>query len=87
MDHLCVSFPRRTPPADLPQASVQYLVFAVRRLGAPVGGCIALAGVSQGGLLIRMTLTDWPSLRLRATDAVTAAAATHHALGDAEGAC
>ncbi len=82
---LCaVSFPRRTT-ADL-QVSVQYLVFAVRRLARRSEGRIALAGVSQGGLLIRMALTYWPSLRSRVTDAVTAAATHHGAPGDAEGA-
>jgi hypothetical protein len=72
---LCVvSFPRRTT-ADL-QDSVQYLVFAIRRLSRRAGRPIAVAGVSQGGLLIRMALTYWPSLRSRVSDAVTAAA-TH----------
>lgn len=80
---LCaVSFPRRTT-ADL-QDSVQYLVFAVRRLSRRAGRPIALAGISQGGLLIRMALTYWPSLRGKVTDAVTAAATHHGAPGDAE---
>ena len=81
---LCaVSFPRRTT-ADL-QVSVQYLVFAVRRLSRRAEGRVALAGVSQGGLLVRMALTYWPSLRSRVTDAVTAAATHHGSPGSAEG--
>jgi triacylglycerol lipase len=79
---LCVvSFPRRTT-ADL-QVSVQYLVHATRRLWRRTGRPIALAGVSQGGLLARMALTYWPSLRVKVGDAVTAAATHHGAPGDA----
>lgn len=80
---LCaVSFPRRAT-ADL-QDSVQYLVFAIRRLASRAKRPIAVAGISQGGLLIRMALTYWPSLRARVTDAVTAAATHHGAPGTAE---
>lgn len=80
---LCaVSFPRRTT-ADL-QVSVQYLVFAIRRLSRQADRPIAVAGISQGGLLIRTALTYWPSLRRRVTDAVTAAATHHGAPGTAE---
>jgi hypothetical protein len=80
---LCaVSFPRRTT-ADL-QVSVQYLVYATRRLSRRAGRPIAVAGISQGGLLIRMALTYWPSLRARVSDAVTAAATHHGAPGNAE---
>jgi triacylglycerol lipase len=79
---LCaVSFPRRAT-ADL-QVSVQYLVHAVRRLWRRAGRPIALAGVSQGGLLIRIALTYWPSLRGKVADAVTAAATHHGSPGDA----
>lgn len=82
---LCtVSFPRRTT-ADL-QDSVQYLVFAIRRLSRRAGRPIAVAGVSQGGLLIRMALTYWPTLRARVRDAVMAAAPHHGAPGTAESA-
>jgi triacylglycerol lipase len=77
---LCVvSFPGRAT-ADL-QDSVQYLVFAIRRLSRRAGRPIAVAGVSQGGLLIRMALTYWPSLRTRVRDAVMAAAPHHGARG------
>jgi triacylglycerol lipase len=80
---LCVvSFPRRST-ADL-QVSVQYLVFAIRRLSRRAGRPIAVAGISQGGLLIRTALTYWPSLRREVTDAVTAAATHHGAPGTAE---
>jgi hypothetical protein len=82
---LCaVSFPRRTT-ADL-QDSVQYLVYAIRRLSSRAGRPIAVAGVSQGGLLIRMALTYWPSLRARVRDAVMAAAPHHGAPGTPESA-
>jgi triacylglycerol lipase len=82
---LCVlSFPRRAT-ADL-QDSVQYLVFAIRRLSRRLGRPIAVAGVSQGGLLIRMALTYWPSVRGRVSDAVTAAATHHGAPGTQESA-
>jgi triacylglycerol lipase len=82
---LCVVvFPRRTT-ADL-QDSVQYLVFAVRRLSRRAGRPIAVAGVSQGGLLIRVALTYWPSLRSRVSDAVTAAATHHGSRGTPESA-
>ena len=70
-----VSFPDRTT-ADV-QVSVQYLVWAVRSLARQVGKPVAVAGVSQGGLLARMALTYWPSLRRQVSDVVTAAA-THH---------
>jgi triacylglycerol lipase len=80
---LCVvSFPRRTT-ADL-QISVQYLVRATRRVSHRAGRPIALAGVSQGGLLIRMALTYWPSLRPMVSDAVSAAAPHHGSSGAAE---
>ena len=82
---LCVVvFPRRAT-ADL-QDSVQYLVFGIRRLSRRAGRPIAVAGVSQGGLLIRMALTYWPSLRARVRDAVTAAATHHGSRGTRESA-
>jgi hypothetical protein len=82
---LCaVSFPRRTT-ADV-QDSVQYLVYAIRRLSRRAGRPIAVAGISQGGLLIRMALTYWPSLRARVRDAVMAAAPHHGAPGTTESA-
>jgi len=82
---LCVmSFPRRAT-ADL-QDSVQYLVFAIRRLSRRADRPIAVAGVSEGGLLIRMALTYWPSLRGRVRDAVTAGATHHGAPGTRESA-
>jgi triacylglycerol lipase len=82
---LCVVvFPRRTT-ADL-QDSVQYLVFAIRRLSRRAGRPIAVTGVSQGGLLIRMALTYWPSLRSRVSDAVTAAGTHRGSRGTPESA-
>ncbi len=80
---LCVvSFPRRST-ADL-QVSVQYLVFAIRRLARRAKRPIAVAGISQGGLLIRVALTYWRSLRQRVSDAVTVAATHHGAPGRPE---
>jgi triacylglycerol lipase len=82
---LCtVSFPDRTT-ADV-QVSVQYLVHAIRVLSRRAGRPVAVAGVSQGGLLARFALTSWPSLRSRVSDVVTAAATHHGALGTAAGA-
>jgi hypothetical protein len=78
-----VSFPDRTT-ADV-QDSVQYLVWAVRNLARRVGKPVAVAGVSQGGLLVRMALTYWPGLRRQVSDAVTAAATHHGGQGSAEG--
>jgi hypothetical protein len=77
---LCtVSFPDRTT-ADV-QVSVQYLVFAIRTASRRAGKRVAVAGVSQGGLLARMALTYWPTLRPRVSDVVTAAATHHGAIG------
>jgi len=73
---LCsLSLPDRTT-GDM-QVAVQYVVRAVRSLSREAGRPIAVAGVSQGGVLARIALTYWPSLRPRVTDVVTAAA-THH---------
>jgi hypothetical protein len=82
---LCtVSFPRRAS-ADL-QDSVQYLVHGIRRLSHRAAQPIVLAGASQGGLLIRMALTCWPSLRPEVSDAVMAAAPHHGSPGTQESA-
>ena len=70
-----VSLPDRAT-ADL-QVSVQYVVHAIRVLSARSRRRIGVAGISQGGLLARVALTYWPSLRRRVADVVTAAA-THH---------
>ena len=70
-----VAFPDRAS-ADL-QDSAQYLVHAVRSLSRRAGRPVAVAGVSQGGLLARVALTYWPSLRARVTDVVAAAAPQH----------
>jgi hypothetical protein len=82
---LCtVSLPDRAT-ADL-QTSVQYVVHAIRTLSRGTKRRIAVAGISQGGLLARVALTYWPSLRRRVTDVVTAAATHHGAPGTSEGA-
>ena len=73
---LCsLTLPDRTT-ADM-QVSSQYVVRAIRSLARRAGRPIAVAGVSQGGVLARIALTYWPSLRPRVTDVVTAAAPHH----------
>ena len=73
---LCaLSLPDRTT-ADM-QVSSQYVVRTVRMLARRAGRPIAVAGVSQGGVLARIALTYWPSLRPHVTDVVTAAAPHH----------
>ena len=79
-----VSLPDRAT-ADL-QISVQYVVHAIRALYRGSRRRIAVAGISQGGLLARVALTYWPSLRRSVADVVTAAAPHRGARGTAEGA-
>ena len=67
-----LSLPDRAT-ADL-QISAQYVVRAIRTLSRSAERPIAVAGISQGGLLARVALTYWPSLRMRVADVVTAAA-------------
>jgi triacylglycerol lipase len=80
-----VAFPDRAT-ADV-QDSVQYLVHAIRRLSRKVGRPVAVAGVSQGGLLARVALTYWPSLRPRVADVVSAAATQHGSRAAGGGVC
>jgi triacylglycerol lipase len=80
-----VAFPHRTT-ADV-QVSVQYLVYALRRTSRLARRAIALAGVSQGGLLARIALTYWPSLRMRVSDVVSAAAPHHGSTATGGGLC
>jgi hypothetical protein len=70
-----VSFPNHST-ADL-QISVQYLVAAIRTISRRARRAIAVVGVSQGGLLARVALTYWPSLRDRVTDVVSVAGTQH----------
>jgi triacylglycerol esterase/lipase EstA (alpha/beta hydrolase family) len=79
-----VSLPHRAT-ADL-QISVQYVVHAIRTLSRATRRRIAVAGISQGGLLARVALTYWPSLRRQVADVVTAAATHRGARGTREGA-
>lgn len=79
-----VDFPDYTT-ADI-QISVQYLVYAIRRMYAESGRRIAIVGISQGGLLPRFALTYWPSLRPMVTD-VLAAAGTQHGTTVGAGSC
>ena len=70
-----VNYPDFTT-ADI-QVSVQYLVNGIRSMARRAAQPIAVIGISQGGLLPRLALTYWPSLRADVTD-VLAAAGTQH---------
>jgi hypothetical protein len=70
-----VSFPDRTT-ADV-QVSVQYLVYAIRATARRAHRPVAVTGISQGGLLARIALTYWPSLRRQVTDVVSVAGTQH----------
>ena len=70
-----VNFPKFTT-GDI-QIAVQYLVAGIRTEARRAGRPIAVIGISQGGLLPRIALTYWPSLRAKVTD-VLAAAGTQH---------
>lgn len=62
--------------ADI-QVSVQYLVYGIREEVRRAGRRIAIAGISQGGLLSRIALTYWPSLRNKVTDVISIAGTQH----------
>jgi len=70
-----VNFPHHTT-ADI-QVSVQYLVHGLRTMARRADRDVAVFGISQGGLLPRVALTYWPSLRKHVTDVISAAG-THH---------
>jgi hypothetical protein len=70
-----VNFPH-WETADL-QTSVQYLVYAIRRDFKQSHRPIAVFGIGQGGLLARMALAYWPSLRKEVGDVVAVAAPEH----------
>ncbi len=70
-----VNFPAFTT-GDV-QIAAQYLVAGIRTEARRAGRPIAIIGISQGGLLPRIALTYWPSLRAKVTD-VLAAAGTQH---------
>jgi hypothetical protein len=70
-----VNFPQRTT-GDI-QVAVQYLVHAVRVVRRRAGRDIAVYGISQGGLLPRLALRYWPSLRAKVSDAVLLAGTQH----------
>jgi hypothetical protein len=62
--------------ADI-QISVQYLVYGLRREFEMAGRRVAVAGISQGGLLPRFALTYWPDLRRTVSDVIAAAGTQH----------
>jgi hypothetical protein len=70
-----VNFPHHTT-ADV-QVSVQYLVAGLRRMSRRAGRRVAVFGISQGGLLPRIALTYWPSLRAKVSDVIAAAGTQH----------
>ncbi|WCB95959.1 hypothetical protein DSM104299_04711 [Baekduia alba] len=76
-----VDFPNFTT-ADI-QVSVQYLVNGLRVMSQRAGRKVAVFGISQGGLLPRVALTYWPSLRAQVSDVIAAAGTQHGTvLGD-----
>jgi hypothetical protein len=79
-----VDFPHFTT-ADM-QVSVQYLVNGLRVMSRRAKRRVAVVGISQGGLLPRIALTYWPSLRAKVSD-VVAAAGTQHGTTVGRGAC
>ena len=70
-----VDFPNFTT-ADM-QVSVQYLVHGLRVMSRRAGRRVAVFGISQGGLLPRIALTYWPSLRAKVSDVIAAAGTQH----------
>jgi hypothetical protein len=66
--------------ADI-QLSVQYLVYGIREEVRRAGRRIAVVGISQGGLLPRIALTYWPSLRNKVGDVVAMAGTQHGTIG------
>ena len=70
-----VDFPNFTT-ADV-QVSVQYLVHGLRVMSRRAGRRVAVFGISQGGLLPRIALTYWPSLRAEVSDVIAAAGTQH----------
>jgi alpha-beta hydrolase superfamily lysophospholipase len=70
-----VDFPSFTT-ADM-QVSVQYLVHGLRVMSRRAGRRVAVFGISQGGLLPRIALTYWPSLRAKVSDVISAAGTQH----------
>jgi triacylglycerol lipase len=76
-----VDYPNYTT-ADV-QVSVQYLVNGLRVMARRAGRQVAVFGISQGGLLPRVALTYWPSLRAKVSDVIAAAGTQHGTvLGD-----
>jgi len=70
-----VDFPHHTT-ADV-QVSVQYLVAGLRTMARRAHRRVAVFGISQGGLLPRIALTYWPSLRAKVSDVIAAAGTQH----------
>jgi hypothetical protein len=67
---------------------VQYLVNGLRVMARRAGRRVAVFGISQGGLLPRVALTYWPSLRAKVSDVIAAAGTQHGTiLGGDRSAC
>ena len=80
-----VNFPAFTT-GDI-QIATQYLVAGIRTEARRAGRPIAVFGNSQGGLLPRLALTYWPSLRAKVTDVLAAAGTQHGTNAFAKSAC
>ncbi len=80
-----VNFPAFTT-GDI-QIATQYLVAGIRTEVRRAGRPIAVFGISQGGLLPRLALTYWPSLRTKVTDVLAAAGTQHGTQAFARSAC
>jgi len=59
------------------QIAAQYLVYGIREEVRRAGRRIAVVGISQGGLLPRIALTYWPSLRNKVADVIAIAGTQH----------
>jgi hypothetical protein len=75
-----VDFPEFTT-GDM-QVAVQYLVHGIRRQARLARSRIAVYGISQGGVLPRMALMFWPSLRRQVSDVVAVAGTQHGSTAD-----
>ncbi|MFM9126987.1 MAG: esterase/lipase family protein [Solirubrobacterales bacterium] len=64
--------------------SVQYLAYGIREQYRMAGRKIAVFGISQGGLLPRVALTYWPSLRPMVADVIAAAGTQHGTTASAD---
>ena len=62
-------------------------MYGLRAMFARAGRPVAVFGISQGGLLPRIALTYWPSLRKKVSDVVAAAGTQHGTTAGSLAAC